>query len=178
MKNSTDTGRGSNVKIRRLTVDDAAVISGAFYEIGWSKPVSLYERYVREQESGDRVVFVAEVEATFAGYLSVLWKPDYRYFVDQKIPEIQDLNVLPSFRRRGIGSVLLDKAESVISERSDVAGLGVGVTPDYGAAQRIYVKRGYVPDGRGLTQNGKYLRHNEPIRVNDATVLWFTKDLT
>ncbi len=26
---------------------------------------------------------------------------------------------------------------------------GFGLTPDYGAAQRLYPKLGYIPDGRG-----------------------------
>jgi hypothetical protein len=71
----------------------------------------------------------------------------------------------------------MDSAESKIAERGDPAGIGVGVTPDYGAAQKMYVLRGYVPDGRGLTQNDEPVRHRQPIVVDDSTVLWFTKDL-
>jgi hypothetical protein len=38
----------------------------------------------------------------------------------------------------------------LVAERSDVVGLGVGLYPDYGTAQRMYVRRGYLPDGRGV----------------------------
>ena len=51
------------------------------------------------------------------------------------------------------------------------------MTPDYGAAQKMYVLRGYVPDGRGLTQNFDPVRYKQPIVVDGSTVLWFTKDL-
>jgi hypothetical protein len=58
-----------------------------------------------------------------------------------------------------------------------VAGIGVGMDPDYGAAQRLYVRRGYVPDGRGLTSHGQAVRWGEMVTVDDALVLWFTKTL-
>jgi GNAT superfamily N-acetyltransferase len=93
------------------------------------------------------------------------------------IPEIQDFNVLPRFRRRGIGTRLMDEAEQKVSERSGVAGIGVGMSPDYGAAQRLYVLGGYVPDGRGLTSNGSTVRQGDEITVNDRMVLYLTKTL-
>ncbi len=177
MKMNSEDEIGSLMTIRRLGQSDPEVVSAAFDEIGWNKPVSQYERYLDEQSRGLREVCVAEVDGEFAGYVTVVWNPEYKYFKERGIPEIQDFNVLPKFRRRGIGSALLDRAESLIGGRSSIAGIGVGMTPDYGVAQRLYVKRGYVPDGRGLTQNGDYLRHNQPIRVNDGTVLWFTREL-
>jgi hypothetical protein len=69
----------------------------------------------------------------------------------------------------------LDEAERKVSERSGVAGIGVGMSPDYGAAQRLYVRRGYVPDGNGLT--GRPVRPGAEITVNDGLVLYLTKAL-
>ena len=34
-----------------------------------------------------------------------------------------------------------------------IVGIGVGLYPDYGSAQRLYIKRGYLPDGHGATYN-------------------------
>src|SRR5215216_2849397 len=68
-------------------------------------------------------------------------------------PGDQDFNALPRFRQQGIGTRLMDEAERKVSERSGVAGIGVGLSPDYGAAQRLYALRGYAPDGKGLTSN-------------------------
>jgi ribosomal protein S18 acetylase RimI-like enzyme len=177
MTASKPRGSVPGLTIRNLRIEDAEVISSAFYELGWDKPVTQYEKYFRRQESGDIVVFVAEVDSAFTGYVTVVWHSGYSSFAEKGIPEISDLNVLPAFRRRGIASALMDSAEAKIAERGSVAGIGVGMTPDYGAAQKMYVLRGYVPDGRGLTQNFDPVRYKQPIVVDGSTVLWFTKDL-
>jgi len=88
-----------------------------------------------------------------------------------------DFNVLPQFRRQGIGTQLLDKAESEIAIVSSTAGIGVGMTPDYGAAQRLYAVRGYVPDGRGLHYRGHYIKYGQEITVDDNLALYLTKEL-
>jgi hypothetical protein len=51
------------------------------------------------------------------------------------------------------------------------------MTPDYGAAQRMYVLRGYVPDGRGLHYRGHYPQYGEKMTVDDSMALYFTKEL-
>jgi GNAT superfamily N-acetyltransferase len=89
-----------------------------------------------------------------------------------------DFNVLPHHRRRGIGSRLMDAAERRIAERAPIAGIGVGMDRDYGAAQQLYVKRGYVPDGRGLTSHHRQLAWGETVTVDDGLALYFTKELT
>ena len=85
--------------------------------------------------------------------------------------------MLPAFRRRGIGSALLDAAESVAAERSRVVGIGVGLDPDYGPAQRLYVRRGYVPDGRGITWRNSTVSYRDQVLVDDDLVLWLTRSL-
>lgn len=177
MVNSQNHPHIDDLVIRLLNADDPPVISGAFSEIGWNKPVAQYERYLLRQVAGSQEILVAEIAGKFAGYVTVLWRSGYASFAERKIPEINDFNVLPAFRRRGIGSGLLDRAEEVVAERSDVVGIGVGMTADYGQAQRMYPRRGYVPDGRGLTQDGEVVKFRQPIVVSDSTVLWFTKNL-
>jgi GNAT superfamily N-acetyltransferase len=166
-----------NLAIRPLESRDVAPISAAFSALGWNKPRSQYERYLLQQQTGARTVFVAFLGEDFAGYVTVVWTPSYPPFLAAGIPEIQDFNVLPRFRRRGIGTRLMDEAERKISERSRAAGIGVGMSPDYGAAQRLYVLRGYVPDGRGLTSNGRNVRQGDEITVNHGLVLYLTKTL-
>jgi ribosomal protein S18 acetylase RimI-like enzyme len=117
------------------------------------------------------------VEEEIAGYLTVRWESDYPPFREARIPEIVDLNVLPAFRRRGIASALMDAAEAIIAQRSPVAGIGVGLYADYGAAQRMYVLRGYIPDGRGIFYNREPVIPGEMARVDDELVLYFTKRL-
>ena len=167
----------SDLVIRELEAADVQPIAANATAIGWNKPASQYERYLAEQRRGERLVLVAFLDDAFAGYLTIAWQSGYAPFREAGIPEIMDFNVLPERRRRGIGSRLMDEAEHRIAERSRVVGIGVGMDPDYGAAQRLYVKRGYVPDGRGLTSNGRHVRWGETVTVNDGLNLHFTKDL-
>ena len=167
----------SKVFIRPLEQRDIKEISNAFQEIGWDKPASQYEIYLNEQIRRLRNVYVAFVEEHFAGYLTICWTSSYGPFREERIPEIVDFNVLPKYRRQRIGTQLMDKAESEIAQVSPVAGIGVGMTPDYGAAQRLYVLRGYVPDGRGLHYRGHYPGYGEKITVDDSLAIYLTKKL-
>ena len=169
--------RDQRLEIRPLTEQDPEVISAAFTKIGWNKPVAQYQKYLVEQENGSRDVLMAFSEGEFAGYVTIEWQSDYAPFREGGIPEVKDLNVLPAYRRRGIGTSLMDRVEERISERSNIVGIGVGMYPDYGNAQRMYVLRGYVPDGRGLTHGCIVLDPMEPTVNDDDLVLFFTKDL-
>ena len=167
----------SKLTIRLLEGEDIPQIAQAFEELGWHKPESQYQRYLKEQTLEMRAVYVAFVEKKFAGYLSICWRSTHEPFLREEIPEIVDFNVLPEFRHQGIGSALMDVAERAIALVSHVAGIGVGMTPDYGAAQRLYVLRGYVPDGRGLYYKNHPTTHGEQVAVDDDLVLYFTKEL-
>ena len=103
-------------------------------------------------------MLVALAGDVFAGYLTIDWSSAYPPFQQDGIPEIIDFNVLSRSRRRGIGTRLMDEAERRIAEGSPVAGVGFGMDPDYGDAQRMYIKRGYVPDGAGLRYKDRYVK--------------------
>jgi GNAT superfamily N-acetyltransferase len=163
--------------IRLLEHEDILQVAGAFQQLGWNKPASQYEQYLMEQGLAIRDVYVAFLEEGFAGYLTISWKSGYEPFRQANTPEIMDFNVLPKFRRLGIGTQLMDKAENEIARVSSIAGIGVGMTPDYGAAQRLYVLRGYVPDGHGLHWKDHPIQYGEEIRVNDDLVLYLKKEL-
>ena len=112
---------------------------------------------------------------SLAGYVTLLWTSDYSPFAERQIPEVSDLNVLPPRRRQGIGNALLDRAESAASARGEVVGLGVGLYSDYGAAQRIYVRRGYLPDGRGIVYRNQPVEPGAVIPIDDQAALMFTR---
>lgn len=167
-----------NIRIRRLNEQDPVVISESFKEQGWDKPVDLYLRYLEEQQNGDRVSLIAEVDQAFAGYVNILWQSHYPSFKEKGIPEINDFNVLIKYRRYGVGSKLMDQAEAVIKERSDIAGIGVGVFSDYGNAQILYAKRGYIPDGKGIYHGEGYVERGDTVLIDDDVALYLTKKLT
>lgn len=171
----------SVANILLLKKDYIPLIVEAFNFIGWEKPASLFENYINETHTGERVIWVAFVEQTFAGYITLKWQSLYPYFTSQNIPEIIDLNVLPQFRNQGIGSDLLDIAEQEAAKKSNKVGIGVGLYAGedggYGAAQRLYMKRGYVPDGKGVTYHYETVTPGFTYPVDDELILWFIKKL-
>ena len=167
----------TEISIRPMVDADCAVIASAFHREGWNKPRELFERYLHERTEGKRDVLTAEFGCEAAGYVTINWGPEYPIFRERYIPEIADLNVLKKFRRHGIGTRLMNEAERIISERSDVAGIRVGLTADYGAAQRLYVKCGFIPDGHGVSQRRRFFRYGDELIVDDDLTLAFTKQL-
>ena len=164
--------------LRPLRGEDIAEIAASFAALGWAgKSAAQYRRYLAEQEAGTRETRFAFVDGAFAGYLNVLWRSNYPPFAEARIPEVNDFNVLPAYRRHGIGTALMDEAERVTVTRSLIIGIGVGMTADYGAAQRLYVRHGYVPDGRGLMTHERPVVYGENVAVDDHLVLYFTKQL-
>jgi GNAT superfamily N-acetyltransferase len=161
--------------IRDMGESDPAVISAAFIAIGWDKQPALYEHYLQQRAEGKRLAWVAEWHGEFAGYVTLLWTSAYPPFADRQIPEVADLAVLPQYRRRGIGNALLDRAEAAASERSPVVGIGVGLYSDYGAAQRIYPRRGYLPDGRGIMYRNQPVEPGAVVRIDDDATLMLTR---
>jgi len=166
-----------DLMIRLLEERDIPGIAKAFEELGWNKPISQYERYLIEQTLKVRDVYIALIGEQFAGYLTICWSSYYEPFRKKNIREITDFNVLPKFRRMGIGTRLMDKAEYQIARVSSIAGIGVGMARDYGAAQRLYVLRGYIPDGLGLHWKDHHTQYGEEVRVDDDLALYLTKEL-
>ena len=168
----------SATSIRLLTASDISTIITAFENSGWtSKPQELFEQYLDEQNNNNRICWVVFVEDQFAGYITLKWHSDYKNFAKDNIPEISDLNVLPNFRNKRIGSALIEKCEELAASKSASVGIGVGLYPDYGSAQRLYITRGYIPDGRGATYNYEYVIPGKDYPLDDDLVLWFTKKL-
>jgi len=165
------------VEIQLLRSQDIQPIAAAFGKLGWDKPESQYERYLAEQISGQRLVLVANLAGIFAGYVTIMWESRYRPFREAGIPEIVDFNVLPADRRQGIGTMLMDEAEYRISQRASIVGIGVGMTEDYGAAHILYIKRGYIPDGRGISWNGKICQYGDQVVIDDSLAIYFTKKI-
>jgi GNAT superfamily N-acetyltransferase len=91
------------------------------------------------------------------------------------IPEVVDFNVLKKYQRLGIGTLIMNEAEARIKKVSKVAGIGVGLMKDYGAAQILYIKRGYIPDGAGIIKNSKSLSYGDKITIDDDVVMFLTK---
>lgn len=170
---------GNDISIRPFAKEDPHIMADAFCKVDWNKPISVFENYMKEVEAGERLVWLAHVHDQFAGYITLKWQSDYLSFKEKNIPEIMDLNVLPYARKKGVATRLLDLAEQVAATQSDTVGIGVGLyaggNGGYGAAQRLYVKRGYIPDGKGVTCHYQPTVPGSPYPLDDDLVLWLTK---
>lgn len=165
------------INIRPLAEKDIMHLVDEFARHLWPKPRSTFDPYWHEQAKNERCIWLAFYNKQLAGYVTLRWHSDYQPFRDNHIPEIMDLNVLPPYRNKGIGSQLLAIAEKEAASRCDVVGLGVGLYRDYGAAQKLYIKRGYTPDGRGLTYQYRPINPGDNAPVDDDLILWFTKQV-
>lgn len=164
--------------IRRSSLNDSEWLQTSFKQLmPKAKPKGYFEECFWLQEQGKIVLLIAENDGNYLGHVKVVWESDYQYFRDNDIPEIQDLSVVPKYRRKGIATRLLEEAEEIVSKQFDVVGIGFGLHSKYGAAQRLYVLRGYVPDGKGLVYGTKYVKPRQIVMVNHHLALFLTKRL-
>ncbi len=161
----------TELAINRMTAGDIDGIVTTF-EI-WHKDHPQYERYLVEQELGERYVFVAKHGEVVVGYVTVVWKSGYAHFRESGIPEIVDLNVITRHQRKGVGTALIRACERLTAERGySVVGIAVVMDdPDYAAARRLYPALGYVPDGRGVTPEDNELHMTKAIYASGRRVL-------
>ena len=145
-----------DITIRQMMADDIDRIAHAFTKLG--KERAQYKRYFNEQERGDRLVLVALYREEIVGYATVVWYSGYEPFLQEGTPEIVDLNVITEHQRRGIGTALIHTAEHIAVQHSmTIIGISVEQSPIYAKANRLYLKLGYIPDGRGITQHDNEL---------------------
>lgn len=143
--------------------------------MGWHPNQETYAAYYRQQILEERTVFVAVYQGQYCGYVTLRPKAEHGPFAKDGVPEICDFNVLPLYRKRGIGSKLLDLAEAEAFRYSDTVSLGVGLHSGYGSAQRMYIKRGYLPDGSGVWYQNKQLEQYAECCNDDDLVLYLSK---
>ena len=164
------------VIIRRMIKADIEHISQAFIHQGWPGREDTLTSYLQNQENGERDVLVADLDGCVAGYITILPDAKHGPFVGV-YPELSDFNVFEPFRNRGIGYQLLEEAEKRVGLLSEIVTLGVGLHSGYGPAQRLYVKRGYIPDGSGIWFRDQPLAPYSSCENNDDLVLYFSKRL-
>lgn len=160
--------------IRKMQESDIKNLSQGFINQGWPGREEILARYFLEQECGEREVLVAEVEGALAGYITILPIAKHGPFAGMS-PELSDFNVFEPFQNQGIGNLLLEEAEKQVKLISDKVTLGVGLHSGYGPAQRLYIKRGYIPDGSGVWYQNQPLEMNDTIQNNDDLVLYLSK---
>ncbi len=165
----------NGVLIRDLQPQDARRLTDEEIAQGWDADIEKYEMRLMHQAEGKSISLAAEYNGNVAGYINVYPASEWGAFANQGYAEIVDFGVLAKYRNRGIGSQLMDVAEQIAFTYSDVVYLGVGLHSGYGSAQRIYVKRGYIPDGSGVWYKDKICEPYAGCFNDDELVLYLYK---
>ncbi len=163
--------------IRNLEEKDVQAITDGEIAQGWDALAEKYWKRLADQKAGKAVALAAEYDGEPVGYINVYPDCQWGPFGGQGLPEIVDFGVLEKYRNRGIGTALMDAAEKIAAEYADVVYLGVGLHSGYGSAQRMYVKRGYIPDGSGVWFRNKVCEPYGECVNDDDLVLYFSKKL-
>lgn len=159
--------------IRDRTPADGPRFTAAEIAQGWHATTEKYEEHLRCREAGRAVLLTAEYRGSPAGYVNVYWGGPDGPLAGRGWAEIVDLGVLQAYQRQGIGEKLMDAAEAVAARCADTVFLSVGLHNGYGAAQRMYVKRGYIPDGSGVWYNGKPVTPYDTVYTNDDDLVLY-----
>jgi GNAT superfamily N-acetyltransferase len=125
LRKNLNSEQNQHIITKALELSDIPIIVDAFAKANWPKPSSTFETYFKEQQNGKRLIWLAYLNNQFTGYVTLKWHSQYEYFAKCNIPEIIDLNVLPTFRKQGIASKLLETAEKAAAAKTNVVGIGV-----------------------------------------------------
>jgi ribosomal protein S18 acetylase RimI-like enzyme len=137
-----------------------------------------WERYYAEQQTNIRTVCITKIDDEFVGYGSLLNDTEYLEFKNLGIPEINDVWISEEYRGNGFGKKMIQYLEAIAQKQDHKqVGIGVGLYKDYGFAQKLYVRMGYIPDGNGATYKYQSVIPGDTYPVDDDLIIWFKKDL-
>ena len=164
-----------DIKIRIAELIDITALE----KIKPLKQEGYFERCFQEQEQGKRTIFIAEYDNLDVGYGMLNFCSQYALYKRLDFPEIQDLNVLSDARCNGVGRALITHCEFVAKqEGKQGVGISVGLYSDYGAAQILYAKLGYLPDGNGISYDRQGVTAGEMRPIDDALCLMMIKSIS
>ncbi len=161
----------NNIEVRPIRDDEIVALCEAEGDKS-EENIKYYERYLNWQREGECTFLIALLNGEIAGYVFVLYQDRWGSMADARQPGLADLNVFPWNRRCGVGNALLEKAEEIAALYGDSLHLDVHVTATAGQAHRLYFRRGYLPDGRGIYH--KYKQYDNAmgeVNPEDLTLL-------
>jgi GNAT superfamily N-acetyltransferase len=168
------------MNIRQMTASDIPEILSRFL-FPWStqeQTNAIWETYYREQQEANRTVAIVEKNGEIVGYGSLLRRSEYPHFASVNMPEVNAIWIDESHRGQGVGRALIQWIENLArSEGYNQIGIGVGLYKDYGPAQRLYFRLGYIPDGKGITYKGQATVAGQTYPLDDDLLLWLVKVL-
>lgn len=159
--------------IRQATEEDIPALYQIYDTIG-KKDAGYFENCFDK----DCMILIAAQDQKDVGFGILNFDPKYSLYQKLNIPEIQDLNVIPERRQQGIATQLMEAFEAIALDQGvDQIGISVGLTKDYGPAQRLYFKLGYMPDGNGISYDREGITYGQTYVADDDLCLMMVKDL-
>jgi GNAT superfamily N-acetyltransferase len=165
-------------EIRRVQPGEVEEVIALFARDYYTDHPEEAKAHFADHATGSGATFLAFRDDAWAGYVTLRWVSENIRFREANIPLIHHLEVFEPYRRQGLGWRLMDEAEGLIATRATQAGITVGLFESYGPAQRLYARRGYLPDGRGACRGHRPIARGEPVTMDHDLILWLTKDLT
>lgn len=92
------------------------------------RPDEYYDLCEYENQIGKRVTLLAFVHEELAGVSHLKYESSYPYFREQSIPEINDLNVFPEYRRNGIANSIMEEFENIVRKKCHASVSGLDCT--------------------------------------------------
>lgn len=166
----------NNITVRLMTYDDIPSICKADNDESENNLTYLKNQLVN-QDKQECSALVALYEGEIAGYVFLYYRCRWGGMANCNLPGVVDLIVFEKYRKKGIATVLMDVAEDIARNYNNKVYLDVCLNSEYGTAQRLYIKRGYVPDGKGVYYEEKVCETNAVCANDDELTLCLVKEL-
>ena len=166
----------ANVTVRIMNFDDIPSICKADKDESESNKAYLRNQ-LSNQEKQACTALLALYDGEVAGYVFLYYKCKWGGLANIGLPGVVDLIVFEKYRNKGVATALMDAAEEIARKYSNKVYLDVCLNHEYGTAQRLYVKRGYVPDGQGAYYEEKVCEVDADIKNDDELTLCLVKEL-
>lgn len=163
------------IEFLSLTNNTAKLLHQAFHQDGQNEPLKQFTQYIVEQQEGLRKTIVACCDEQYVGYITIVWRSSNDRLLQQNTPELRDLNVVPSSRRSGIGTALLNEAESCVAEEYTAVGLYLNANDNL--LIQFYRSRGYTKLSPQAVLHKPLLEYEGVPEFESRPVYWMRKQL-
>ena len=168
----------TNLTFRIVQPNEIAAVKQEVKSAFFSGDEATIDAHFQDHENGAGTTILGYEADRLVGIVTIRWFCRYPPFREKQIPLIQNIEIRYEDRGRGIGDLMMERTEQEIALRSLMAGICVGIFDTYGPAQRLYAKRGFVPDGRGVCHAHTPLTEGETVTVDHELLLWLVKDVS
>lgn len=166
----------SNVEIRKMYYDDIPLICKADHDESEGN-IAYLTNQLTNQDKQECSALLALYNGKAAGYVFLYYKCRWGGLANCNIPGVVDLIVFKEYRQKGIATHLMNVAEDIAKSCSNKVYLDVCLCSEYGPAQIFYIKRGYIPDGKGVYYEERVCETDAICKNNDELTLCLVKEL-